>query len=211
MDGLILDSESVYFDIARVCSKQYGYNIPDDLLLKTMGVNEKETERRFLEVMGKDFPFYEFLHNEWVMQLEYMKSHPIVKKKGIDEFLDYLTASNIKKVVATSSAQYFAKDFLTDAGLIDKFDYIVYGDDLTESKPNPQIYLKAIEPFNIPKENIFAFEDSNNGILSAYNAGLKVIHIPDLAYVEDSAKEKCFAVLNNLIEAKELIEKINAD
>lgn len=211
MDGLILDSESVYFINAKRCNEIYNYQIPEDLILKTMGVNEIENEKRFLDALGKDFPFQEFLHNEWVMQLEYMKTHPIKKKKGIDELLDYLDKNDIKKVVATSSSQYFAKDFLVDAGLYDKFDNVVYGDDLTQSKPDPQIYLKAAEPFNLSKEEILAFEDSNNGILSAYNAGFKVMHIPDLAFVEESTREKSYAILNDLLEAIPLIEKINKD
>ena len=53
------------------------------------------------------------------------------------------------------------------------------------------------------------YEDSGNGILSAYNAGLKVIHIPDLAYVSDEVKEKSFRILNDLTEAIELIQQTN--
>jgi len=208
MDGLMLDSESVYYLCARLCSEKYGYQIPDELILQTMGINERETERRFLEAMGQDFPFRAFLHNEWELQLEYMKEHPIQPKKGLFELLDHLEEKGIRKAVATSTYRIYATDYLKNAGIIDRFDHIVYGDDLTESKPRPQIYLKAIEPFDLPKENILAFEDSENGILSAYNAGLSVIHIPDLAQVKEETRKKCFRILKDLSEAIDVIEEI---
>ena len=211
MDGLMLDSETVYFHNVMECNEKYGYGVPADLVLRSLGANEIETRASYLKAMGPDFPYDEFSSRTWQIQLECMKSHPIQKKKGIIELLDYLTENNIRKVVATSSSQYYAKDFLKDAGLYDYFDHVVYGDDLTESKPAPQIYLKAIEPFGFDKENILAFEDSSNGILSAYNAGLKVVHIPDIAIVEESTKEKCFAILHDLNEAIGLIEKMNSN
>ncbi len=210
MDGLMLDSESVYYHCAKLCSEKYGYQIPDELFLQTMGTNETETQRQFLERMGEDFPFREFLHNEWVLQLEYMKAHPIQPKKGLFELLDFLRENGIRKAVATSTYRIYATDYLKNAGIIDRFDHIVYGDDLTESKPRPQIYLRAVEHFDLPKENILAFEDSENGILSAYNAGLSVIHIPDLARVKEETRKKCFRILKDLSEAIDVIKEINS-
>ena len=86
---------------------------------------------------------------------------------------------------------------------------MVTGDMINKSKPDPQIYLKAIEPFNLNKEEILAFEDSNNGILSAYNANLNVIYIPDIAIVKDETKEKVYKTLNDLNEVIDLIKEFN--
>ena len=188
----------------------YGYNIPDELILSTMGTTENEQERRYKEVLGEDFNFREFLHNEWVLHLQYLDEHPVEKKKGVDELFAYLEENHIAKALATSTDRQYAVPPLQQTGLIDRFDYIVYGDDLKESKPRPEIYLKAIEPFHLDEENILAFEDSDNGILSAYNAGLKVIHIPDLAYVSQETKEKCFAILTDLTECIPLIREMNS-
>ena len=209
MDGLMLDSEKAYYNCALKCSEVFGYGVSEELVLKTMGNNSQETERRFKEDMGDDFPFRTFMERVWQIQLEYMKSNPIEKKKGLDELLDYLEENKIKKAVATSTRKVIAEGFLGGAGIRDRFDYIVFGDDLKESKPKPEIYLKAIRPFDIPKEKIIAFEDSANGIMSAYNAGLRIIHIPDLAYVSDEARSKCDYILNDLNEAIETIEELN--
>ena len=112
-------------------------------------------------------------------------------------------------MIATSTYRETADRYLKMASLEGCFDHIVYGDDLTESKPLPQIYLKAMAAFDFKPEEMLAFEDSPNGILSAYNAGLKVIHIPDLAYVAPEIKEKSFVILEDLSQTIKLLEDLN--
>lgn len=210
MDGLLIDSESVWYKSALACNEKYGYSVPDELVLDTMGLNGTETRRRFMIVMGEDFPYEEFISRTVEFRKEYLDTHPLKKKKGLDELFAYLDRNGIKKAVATSTRKATAEISLGKVGLENSFDHITYGDDLKESKPRPEIYLKTVSAFDIPKENILAFEDSNNGILSACSAGLKVVHIPDLAFVEEESKQMCFAVLNDLSEAIELIETINS-
>ena len=209
MDGLLIDSEKIYLLSALKCSETYGYGIDEELVKSTMGNNLVETKRKFLARMGEDFPFEEFLERMEVIHKDYLDNHPMEKKKGVDEILDYLDKKGIEKVIATSTFRETADRFLKSVSLNGRFDRIVYGDDLSESKPKPQIYLKAIEPFPYDKEEILAFEDSANGILSAHAAGLKVVHIPDIAYIPEEIKEKSFIVLKDLLEAIKLIDSIN--
>ncbi len=209
MDGLLIDSERIYLESAMECSRIHNYGVSDELIRRTMGNNMAETKRRFLETMGEDFPFEKFRDDRLVIQDEYLRNHPIEKKKGTEELLDYLDEKKILKAVATSTRRVRANQFLESAGLSGRFDHIVYGDDLIESKPRPEIYLRAISAFDVDKSEILAFEDSGNGILSAVNAGIEVVLVPDLAYVADEVKEKSFTVLNDLTEAVKLIDEIN--
>lgn len=205
MDGILLDSETVYLINAKKCSEIYNYGVNDEVLNATMGSNEADARRLFLEHLGRDFPYDEFCENEWKIQTEYMEKYPLQLKKGVKELLDFLTQRNIKKVVATSTSRNYACKCLRDAGIYDYFDEIVCGDDLKKSKPNPDIYLKAISKFDIDKKDILVFEDSNNGLLAGLNAGLKVVHIPDVAIVPKSTLDRCYKIITDLSMAKELI------
>ena len=209
MDGLLIDSEKIYLETAMECSRIFHYGVSDELIRRTMGNNLEETKRRFYETMGEDFPYEQFNRDRLVLQDEYLKNHSLEKKKGAAELLDYLDERKIRKAVATSTRRKSADRFLKSAGLSGRFDHIVYGDDLKESKPRPEIYLKAIDAFDVDKSEILAFEDSGNGILSAVGAGIEVVLIPDLAYVADEVKEKSFTVLHDLAEAVKLIDEIN--
>ncbi len=60
------------------------------------------------------------------------------------------------------------------------FDSVICGDMVKKAKPDPEIYQKASESLGIQPENCMAFEDAPGGILSAHQAGMRVIMVPDL-------------------------------
>lgn len=209
MDGLLIDSENNYVDTALLCIKKYNYNIEKQLLFDIMGSNENQIRQMFKDRLGEDFNFDEFKQRRIEISIEYEKTHPIALKKGVKELFNYLDEHNIKKTLATSTNKDLAIKRLKAHSLENVFEYMVTGDMINKSKPDPQIYLKAIEPFNLNKEEILAFEDSNNGILSAYNANLNVIYIPDIAIVKDETKQKVYTTLNDLTEVINLINEFN--
>ena len=208
MDGVLIDSESVYLINAKRCNDIYHFNINNEVLHATMGSTEKDCRRLFEEILGKDFPYDDFSDKQWALQQEYMKQHPLQLKKGVIELLDYLTQNKIIKVIATSTSRNYACKCLKDVGIYDYFDYIVCGDDLQKSKPNPDIYLKAISPYNFTEEEILVFEDSNNGILSGCNANLKVIYVPDVAIVPQDTQNKAYVIIEDLSKAIDIIENL---
>lgn len=206
MDGVLLDSESVYLLNAKKCNELYHFNIKnDDVLYAIIGSTEKDSRRIFAQHLGKDFPYDDFMNKRWELQKEYMKENPIQLKKGVIELLDYLSKNNIVKVIATSTSRQYAIKCLKDVKIYDYFDSIVCGDDLQKSKPNPDIYLKAISPYKFKMEEILVFEDSNNGILSGCAAGLNVVYVPDVAIITKDTQKKVFATIDNISEAIKLI------
>ena len=84
MDGLLIDSETVWYKNASACSRKYGYAVPDELILDTMGLNDIETQRRFMVALGEDFPYEEFISRTVELRKEYLDAHPLEKKKGLD-------------------------------------------------------------------------------------------------------------------------------
>ena len=57
------------------------------------------------------------------------------------------------------------------------FDVIITGEDVKFGKPNPEVYLKALEKLNIKNDQAIVFEDSEVGCLAAYDAGINYIKI----------------------------------
>ena len=77
---------------------------------------------------------------------------------------------------------------LKNAGIDTYFDDIVCGDMVSHSKPDPEIYLRACELVRTKPQDAVAFEDAPAGIRSAYNAGMKVVMVPDLVQPTDEIK-----------------------
>ena len=108
--------------------------------------------------------------------------------------------------VASSSPRWEVEGHLKDAGVYDYFVGIVCGDMIQNSKPDPEIYFKAIELLGAKPEECFALEDSKNGLLSAYRAGCKPIMVPDLWQPDEETLSYIVGKYDDLEEVKNAFE-----
>ena len=118
---------------------------------------------------------------------------------GAEEFFDYICEKNIPHTIATGSEKTNV-DFFVETFKLSKWfdiDKIIYDDYKTPGKPNPAIYLKALEVLNLKPENTLVFEDSYSGITAANNAKIgRVIAInenPD----KFQHKDKVYSVIKD--------------
>ena len=74
-----------------------------------------------------------------------------------------------------------------------------------KSKPEPDIYLKAVEKLNVNPNKLYVIEDSFNGVKSATNANLKTIMVPDLKKPDEEMKEKATVILDDLLKVIEYL------
>lgn len=125
--------------------------------------------------------------------------------EGAEEFFDYICEKNIPHTIATGSEKTNVDFFIETFNLKKWFDVdkIVYDDYKIKGKPDPAIYLKALEIMNLNAEETLVFEDSYSGITSANNAKIgRIIAInqnPD----DFQHKDKVFKVIKNFKEANE--------
>jgi len=85
-------------------------------------------------------------------------------------------------------------------GLIENFETIVTFDDVTESKPSPEIFLTVLARLNVNAEQALVLEDSQNGVLAAKRAGIRVAAVPNgvTAGQDFSLADEVLASLENL-------------
>jgi beta-phosphoglucomutase-like phosphatase (HAD superfamily) len=124
--------------------------------------------------------------------------------KGIPELLEFFKGNGTICCVASSTVTPMVEKYLNIAGIRDYFKHIIGGDQVKNSKPNPEIFLKALgkTPFN--KDEAVIFEDSENGIRAAHAAGIPVICIPDLKYPNDSLKELPIHIVDSALDVIDL-------
>lgn len=206
MDGVLLDSESVYEKAWRFAAEKMDLDDIDSVHKKCLGVSEKKVFELMNETYGKNFDAVEFwkVTSDW--SVEFMKKNGTPLKNGAKEILIFLKQNKIKIGLATSSEKSFAENLLRMAGLLDFFDEIVFGDEVKKSKPEPDIYLAARKKLGVNAENCFAVEDSPNGVLSAVNAGLKCVMIPDRIPADEKMKNTAWKIFDSLYELKNIFE-----
>lgn len=94
--------------------------------------------------------------------------------------LDFIRTQGLKAGVATCTLAEKGTTILAHHHLLDWFDFTVFGDEVKNFKPAPDLYLKAIERSGFDPSECIVFEDSVAGVNAAHSAGLEVIFVPDL-------------------------------
>ncbi len=196
-DGLLLDTEAVVCRAWDAAAKQMGFPDVDKVKPACLGLNRAGTEAYFARYYGDSFDYIAFLELARRLAHEELDVHVPVKE-GAAELLEMLRAQGIRLAVASSTREVTVRDLLSRAGLLQYFDAVITGDMVTNGKPHPEIFCKAADALGLPPQECIAFEDSKNGIRSAYRAGTYPIQIPDLvpAATETLALSwKCFPTL----------------
>lgn len=207
MDGLMFDTEKLWLDGVAKTNEVYGYNVPLELIVSCMGLRVDKIDIKLKENLGEDFDTAKFRELNKKFMQEDVETNGLRKKKGLIELLEFLKSRGIKMAVASSSRNAKIDQRFSQADLSkDYFSVIVGGDEVTNSKPDPQIYLIACEKLGVDPKNSIALEDSESGIMSAYNAGMKPILIPDLKIPSDEVKNKAFKVFESLDEVISLFD-----
>lgn len=211
-DGVVIDSESLYLECALENCKINHFDIPIDVLKSVIGGTMVRHKQLIMDYMGSDFDFDGYMEKLRDIVTSRKKISPAPVKKGFFELMEYLKKHNICTALATSTEKERQLNNLRAVDIDeDYFDYMIFGNDIKKSKPDPEIYLKVVEHYNIDKEDILVIEDSLNGVLSGINAGLKVIYIPDIVDIPKDVEELTYRKLNNLSEVIEVIENINKE
>ena len=88
-------------------------------------------------------------------------------------------------------------------------DFIISNQDVEKPKPDPEIFEKAWSGLAVPKAETLILEDSINGIRAGFDAGIRVIMVPDLIPPSPEAEEKTSAIYEDLSYVKDFIKNQN--
>jgi HAD superfamily hydrolase (TIGR01509 family) len=118
---------------------------------------------------------------------------------GVREYVLDAKRLGIKLGVASSSSRWWVAGHLERLGLMEYFDCVRTRDDVTHSKPEPDLFLSAAECLGLRPEEAIAIEDSPNGVTAAKRAGLFCVAVPNLV-TRELPLEHADLVLTSLAE-----------
>jgi HAD superfamily hydrolase (TIGR01509 family) len=205
MDGLMFDTEKVSCRSFTEAMKFHGYDLDEATFRKTLGCNLQKAKKIYQERFGEDLPFEAVIQKKFAYSDHYIQEKGVPIKEGLYELLDFLCEHKIKKAVATSSNREVALNLLKMAGIDHKFEYVLCGDEIEHSKPDPGIFLRVAEKLNCHADRCIVLEDSEMGILAAHRAGMRAIMIPDMVKANKETKKLLFKEMKSLLEVKQYL------
>jgi beta-phosphoglucomutase len=210
LDGVIVDTAKYhYLAWQKIASRlNINFTIKDNELLK--GVSRVRSLDIILELGNIEASQED--KNKWLIEKneEYLSYLVNMDKNeilpGVMKVLDFLKEK--QQLIALGSASKNARPILEKTGILHYFDAIVDGNDVTNAKPDPEVFLIAAKNLNTQPENAIVFEDSVAGIQAA-NIGkmtsigigeAKMLH--EAKYVFENFTQISSSFIENLIGDK---------
>jgi HAD superfamily hydrolase (TIGR01509 family) len=177
LDGIIVDSEHVWDEVRQELAEERGGRWHVDASRDMMGMSSVEWSRYMREVIGlRESP--EKINAEVVRRLEgrYREALPLIP--GATDVVEAL-AERWPLGLASSSNREIIDLVLSVSGLDRFFRVTVSSEEVSRGKPSPHVYLEAARRLGVAADRCAAIEDSENGILSAKAAGMRVLAVPN--------------------------------
>ena len=163
----------------QVKAQMYGKNT--ELLIRVFGKDRFTKEEMDILSVEKEKRY----------QAEY---RPILKLiAGLDEFLEEAKEAGILMGIGSAAIPFNINFVLDGLHLQHFFKSIVSADDVIESKPDPETYLKGAKELGVLPEECIVFEDAPKGVEAAERAGMKAIVITTMHEAHE------FAAYTNII------------
>lgn len=199
LDGIIIDSEHVWDDVRQALAEERGGRWHDPASRDMMGMSSLEWSRYMHDVIGlEESP--EEINAEVVRRLEAIYREQVPLIPGAVDAVQALAARWPLGLASSSNRELI--DFVLEVSGLDRyFRATVSSEEVPRGKPAPDVYLEAAGRLSVDPARCAAVEDSENGILSAKAAGMRVIAIPNPQYPPDEdALAEADVVLDSIAE-----------
>ena len=180
MDGVIIDSEPINTGLSIKAVAHFGSSITSEEMEKYAGSTMKVIFSSIKEDKKLIAPVEEIIAYMQASMLRNLAEEDIEPIKGIRELLIALKEKNIPTAIASSSPKNMIEAVVEKFKLQDYFTYLVSGNEVKHSKPDPEIYLVTAKKLGVDPSECVVIEDSKNGVNAAKNAGMTCIGFRNL-------------------------------
>ena len=200
-DGVLVNTEPLYFAATRECVKLLGVDLDQAAYLRLMAVGRTSWE------LARERGIPETVISETRKERDRRyQQYLLTRDIEIDGVIDVLTIlkSRYRMAIVTTSKRTDFDLIHRTRGIRDFFEFVLTVEDCAKAKPDPDPYLRALKKFGADAGEALVIEDSSRGLSSAIAAGIKCIIIHnDFTSTQDFTGAQC--VLRSIRELPELL------
>lgn len=183
LDGVIVSTDEQHYLGWQALADRLGIPFSREVNSRFRGVSRMACMNILEELGGKHYTDSEKIayadwKNEYYRKLLAQMS-PADLSQEVRSTLDALRARGLKLAVGSSSKN--AKFILQRIGLSDYFDAVSDGTNISRSKPDPEVFLKAAEYLGLAPSDCLVVEDAVSGVEAAHAGGMKAATVGDAA------------------------------
>jgi len=178
-DGLVLDTETQIFLSYQEIYRSLGVELSFERWAQGVGTTDASYDPLddLEALLSGEVNRADLLKRQRQREAELIAAQPV--RPGVVDYLKDARRLGLKIGMASSSSCAWITGHLSRLGLLEYFDCVQGRDDVQQSKPDPELYLNALEKLGVSNTQAIVFEDSPNGILAARRAGLFCVAVPN--------------------------------
>lgn len=176
MDGVLIDAKEWHYEALNKALKLFGYEINRyEHLSSYDGLPTKVKLERLTSEKGLPKYLHSFI-NEMKQKYTMDITHNYCRPRFNHEYaLSKLKSEGYKLAVCSNSIKNTINIMMNMSALDKYLDLKLSNEDVKESKPDPEIYIKAMEKLNLPAKECLIIEDNENGIKAAKSSGANLL------------------------------------
>ncbi len=211
LDGVLIDSEYWHQRLNERCLKDLGCEDIDPRVFYVLigsgkGVDTWAKIYENIPARYRENNFKETFRNYKMKQFDYPPFKQIVFPEVKDALFE-LKDLGYRMACCSSSAKAYIEKALQDSEISDCFELVITGHDFSQSKPNPEIYLTAMNRMELTRSECMVIEDSPYGLEAGKNAGMVSVARRDEHF--DLDQSKADYIIDSLSDLKDLISDID--
>ncbi|ASZ12720.1 beta-phosphoglucomutase [Chitinophaga pendula] len=181
LDGVLVDTAVYHYKAWKRLANELGFDFTHEQNEQLKGISRMESLALILEWGGvqknaaEQFELATLKNNWYVDMIRHMQPDEVLP--GARAFLMAVRAAGLK--TALGSASKNATAILEKTELLALFDVMVDGNQVTASKPNPEVFLRGASGLGVEPQACVVFEDAIAGIAAAKAGGMKAVGIGD--------------------------------
>lgn len=181
MDGVLIEAKEWHYESLNRALELFGIPISrHDHLTAFDGL----PTRKKLEMLSLEKGLPKELH-EFINEMKQQYTMDIVHTRCKPRFVHQYTLSSLKAkgyllAVCSNSVRNSVVTMMRKAGLEPYLDIMISNEDVSNGKPNPEMYLKAMAHFNLEPHECLIVEDNENGIRAAKASGGHLLVVKDV-------------------------------
>lgn len=212
-DGLIMDTESPEVDGWKAIYDEYGQEFPLQVWLRDVvgsTIANFDPAAHLAARLGRELDLPALRARVRHHRLQKLSLSP-----ALPGVLDYIKAARqlgLRLAVASSSEHAWVEKYLSQLGLLQAFEVLICREDVRYIKPHPELFLAALDALKLQPDEVMVFEDSQNGVLAARRAGLRVVLVPN-PITANGTIEGASLVLSSLAKMplEDLLKQVEID
>lgn len=181
-DGLILDTETPEYNVWQAMYREHGFELPHEewgRIIGGYGISKFDAANHLSLLSQGRLDSGSLRHRHRSESDEITLAQPVLP--GVLDIIHEAKRYGLKLAIASSSPHSWVDTHAKRLGIFHYFDAIVCADDVGpgRTKPNPDLFLLALDRLGVQKEAAVVFEDSPNGVTAARQAGIFVVAVPN--------------------------------